>query len=69
MSHGLSRRQKIETLENKTVSNALLRGGKVTLIFEDGTRFVVTTRAGVGPDSNWHKWTQVSLNGEDILNE
>lgn len=57
----------LNSLVGKKVTEVKKEGASITLIFEDGSNFVVNARSGPGLDSNWYNWTEVLLNGQKIL--
>jgi len=56
-------------LLGKTVKEVEHTDETLMLKFDDGTTLVVNARSGGGADSNWYNWTEVTLDGQKIIDK
>ena len=57
------------TLKGKMIVGVEFTENSVTLVLNNDTKFIAAARCGVGADSNWYNWTEVTLNGEKLIDK
>lgn len=50
------------------IGGIILTDDSITIPFENGLTFVAAACSGPG-NRDWHNWTQVTINGKDIINK
>lgn len=59
---------KLDKLVGKIVTTIQRDEDVLNLTFNDGSTLIIQARSGPGADSQWYNWTEVTLNGETIIN-
>ena len=62
-------KESCELLEGKKVLKVKLEDDCLTVTFTGNTILTSEARSGPGADGGWHTWTEVTINGQVIIDK